>query len=161
MDILGVGGFSVGIISLGYAIYQTVQAKNAEHKADRSNEHLRGQIAFVVNALNKGSSQSQSPIQATYADLNGDGKQELLVTYPVGAHGANMIVFSWDSFGELREIGSFFGDCGPYFAVEDVDGDGLPEITTYIRNYDGNPVGDAPIPHYFKWINGEFQELRK
>jgi hypothetical protein len=126
----------VGIlISLAIAAWEYRRAVKAEALLDRTFRELPSQLVADLSRLvspSVASSQagSNTSLEVQHADLNGDGKPELLVTYLSGAHNTALQVYGsrshWD-FGLLAELES---STPTEFEVADVDNDGVPEITT-------------------------------
>ena len=95
------------------------------------------------------------------ADVNNDGREELLVASPWGPHSSMLHVFgqrdAWpDSFGKLTEISS---RTPAGFTVGDLDGDGSIEIATI------QPHGDEPYAAgirdevLYRWDGQQFAEV--
>ena len=136
MDILGIIGI---LISLVIAWWEHHKAKRAERLFNETLNKLPGQlvndIARLINRNPQANSvvtespNNQSSLAAQYVDLNGDGKEEMIVSYLSGPHSFAIQVYGprghWD-FGLLGEIK---GSTPHEYDLEDVDGDGLPEIT--------------------------------
>ena len=72
---------------------------------------------------------SSPGLQVSLADLNGDGRDELLVQFPAGAHGSGLQVFGFRGleFGLLAELGV---GTPVGFRVQDYDNDGRLEVVT-------------------------------
>jgi hypothetical protein len=66
-------------------------------------------------------------------DLTGDGGPELALRSAVGVHGTVLKIFRW-SGSRYDVVGDFFGDSG--VNLNDVDGDGVPEVVVGMRLYD-------------------------
>lgn len=86
-------------------------------------------------------------------DVNADGRPEILVSTPVGAHAESMYAFHWDG-SEYKQIGDFWSDA-PSIEVRDLDGDGICEVRTVCRNYDKNPLADSFVK-IFHWDGNEY-----
>lgn len=95
------------------------------------------------------------------ADVNNDGRDELLVASPWGPHSSMLHVFGqrdeWpDSFGKVTEISS---GTPAGFTVGDLDGDGNTEIATV------QPHGDEPYAagirdeFLYRWDGQDFAEI--
>lgn len=92
-------------------------------------------------------------------DIDNDGSPELLIDFPVGAHGANLKVYKYHPTNGMVELDTLAADCGPYFEINDFDNDGKLEVATFHRNYSGDPVGDPPIRRIFRMVKGKFKEV--
>ncbi|MBT9154984.1 MAG: hypothetical protein DDT39_01674 [Firmicutes bacterium] len=64
-----------------------------------------------------------------FADLNGDGKSEMLVSYLSGPHNTSLQVFGMKSDWEFGLLGEIIGQTPTDFDLEDIDGDGIPEVS--------------------------------
>ncbi len=136
MDPFGIVGI---LLSLAIAWWEHLKAKRAEHLLNESLNRLPGQlvgdIARLINrstATEAGATElrdGQNNLIVKYADLNGDGKDEMIVEYISGPHSAALQVFGqrnhWN-FGLLAELQ---GNTPHEYDLEDVDGDGVPEVT--------------------------------
>ena len=125
------------VISLAVAAWEYRRAVKAEALLDHTFKELPSQLVRDLSRLIQRSAVAGGHGNATepslvvqYADLNGDGKQELLVSYLSGAHNTALQVYgsrsNWD-FGLLGELRS---SMPTEFEVGDVDNDGVPEVTT-------------------------------
>lgn len=151
-----VSGWVVGVASLLYSVYQSYSNKKAEQRTNKSFEH----ISLVLSSI-RGVElpNNSSAIQTVTQDVNGDGREELLVSFPVGAHGANTKVFAWNIMDELHEIGTLSGDHAPYFYISPLNSRSTSAviITTLHRNYDS--LDDSPLRRNWQWNGSEFVEV--
>jgi hypothetical protein len=93
----------------------------------------------------------------SYADVNSDGSNELLIQYPFGAHASSLKIFGWHEY-EFREISEITTDTPTGFWVEDTDSDGQLEIVTVSVDE------DAGLPYVmglrsrvvYKWNGSNF-----
>lgn len=118
MDILAILGI---IISIAIAAWEYTRAEKAEKKLEKISQELPSAIVSNIvkhftslpPANQAGDAKSSIEIRstenlssATYADVNNDGKDELIVNFPIGAHGSAVQVYSLErgSFGLLAEL---------------------------------------------------------
>jgi hypothetical protein len=97
-----------------------------------------------------------------YVDVNHDGQQEILVQYPVGAHGSALKVFGWRD-SEFAELSRISVDTPGGFEIADFDGDGRIEIRTQETDWDkGVPYVVAPrILVTMRWDGTRFSEISR
>lgn len=134
---LGVIGI---LLSLAIAGWEYWRAEKAEHRLRETLTNLPVQLVADLSRLflnpespealtKKEFAPKQSVLISRVADINGDGEDELLVSYVSGLHNTAIQVYGkktpWD-FGLLGEI---VADTPTDFDLEDVDADGIPEIT--------------------------------
>lgn len=129
----------IGIaISLGIALWQYRQAQVAQRALSDNMKQLPGQM---VNDLSRLLKMSHEPSQQSeiatqggsltsrYADLNGDGEEELLVSYLSGPHNTALQVYGKRTPWEFGLLGEIYGSTPTEFDLEDVDEDGIPEVS--------------------------------
>jgi len=154
-------------ISLGIAFHEHRRANRAEVEVRRQMQALPERVA-VEHVLAR--PQSQPPASSSderafpmftvkYADLDGDGQDELIVTSPAGAHASELRVFGWRDLG-FQELG-VLGSANPIIRVEDVDGDGRLEVIKHEPDFStGEPYATAPsIEYVYRWDGQRFVEL--
>ena len=133
MDPLGIAGI---LLSLAIAWWERKKAKRAEHLLSESikrlPEQLVNDIARLINSpspttTNVGDVQSNLIVK--HADLNGDGKDEMIVEYLSGPHSTALQVFGQRGHWNFGLLGELIGNTPHEYDLEDVDGDGVPEIT--------------------------------
>jgi hypothetical protein len=97
-----------------------------------------------------------------YADVNHDGQQEIIVQYPIGAHGSALKVFGWRD-SEFAELARISVDTPGGFDIADFDGDGRIEIRTQETDWDkGVPYVVAPrILVTMRWDGIRFSEISR
>jgi hypothetical protein len=96
---------------------------------------------------------------AKYADLDGDGQDELLIQMPYGAHGSQVKVFGLRDW-EFKLIAELEVSAPSDFSVRDIDHDGRLEVTAI-------DVADTDFPYVsgfrdevtFRLENDKFLEL--
>src|SRR3990172_3280602 len=96
-------------MALGIAAWERRKASHAEGRMSRVLSDLPRQVATQLNAqLKKAEPQStvdrRGVFETSYADVDGDGNDELLVQFPAGAHGSALAVFGFRNFN-LELIG--------------------------------------------------------
>ncbi len=105
---------------------------------------------------------SRRLFQTSYADIDGDGEDELLVEMGTGAHGSILLVYGRQSW-EFKKLGELFSTTMGGFEVSDVDGDGRVEIKAYeIARRPGLPYVAGlhdEVVHRFQ--NGAFVEVSR
>ncbi len=94
-----------------------------------------------------------------HCDLDGDGREELLVQYPSGAHGTALKVFGWRN-GEFVELVTTGVGTPVPFEFGDVDDDGhLEVIGTETDWAAGKPYVSAPrVRIVYRWQSGTLVE---
>jgi hypothetical protein len=97
-----------------------------------------------------------------YADVNDDGQEEMLIQYPVGAHGSVLKVFGWRG-SEFGELASLSAGTPVGFDISDFDGDGKIEIRTEETDWTtGLPYVNAPrIVLLMRWDGTRFTEVSR
>jgi len=91
-------------------------------------------------------------------DLNSDGVLEIIASSPAGAHGERMHIFRWDGQSYVC-VGEFFSDA-PSIEIEDVDHDGMDEVTVKQRDYKTDPMSNS-IFQIFHWVDGRYQLMQE
>lgn len=107
------------------------------------------------------------PVAVGYADVNNDGRPELLVQHPIGAHSSMLKVYGWRGdfpAGDFGEFGELQSSCPSSFHVEDIDGDGRLEVLTVDLDWNDMPEGRgyANGPRYrmvYRWIDDRFERV--
>ena len=176
MDAVTLIGIVLGLMGLvlttSIAIWQHSEAKKAKAELNGLLQSLPSQVFDNVSRLLQanqpefselyGMLNSEKALQSRYADLDVDGKDELLVQYPIGAHGAALQVFGFRDW-EFKLIAELSIDTPAGFVAEDVDGDGRLEIVT-------NEVSqDADFPYvlgfrdevWYRLENDRFVEVKR
>lgn len=173
MEALGLALGLIGIgVSIAIAIWQHSKAKTAER-------HLASVLGSLPNALLDVVKQvlaskphddggSQSPeiedrrFQAHYADLDGDGEDELLLEVDTGAYASVLLVYGVQSW-ELKKLGELYSTTIGGFEVGDLDGDGRIEVRTneIARRPDLPYVAGLRDEVVYRFQKGEFVELSR
>jgi hypothetical protein len=125
----------VGLLfGLAIAVMEHRRANKAEARSQSAEAQLQNLLkslpteflkVFLEHEANKSerTSSSDRSIEISYADLNGDGRDELIVEFISGPHNTAIHVFgSWGVHGEIYSSTPM----GFYFA--DVDNDGAMEV---------------------------------
>jgi hypothetical protein len=151
-------------------------AKWQNRRADIQSSSLEGMLRTlphqIIEALKAGAHtvsvtsnrltqlEGRWPSHISFADVDNDGTQELLVQYPSGAHGNALQVFGWreNEYVELARIG--VGVPVP-FEFADFDGDGMTEVLGKESDWStGLPY--SLVPRYsfrLRWQDGSFREV--
>ena len=145
------------LLSIVWMVIAIALASWQVRKTRRAQKALKG--ALVAAGTIPGESTMQS---VEYVDVNHDGKQELIVQYPVGAHGSALKVFGWRD-GEFAELARISVDTPGGFDIADFDGDGRIEIRTQETDWDkGVPYVVAPrIIVTMRWDGTRFSEISR
>lgn len=104
-----------------------------------------------------------------YADVNNDGRVELLVQHASGVHSTSLMILGWDDqhqFGELTTLGT---GTPAGFTVGDLDGDGVIEVATVDVDWDretepgrtASYAEGARTELLYRWRAGGFQEVAR
>lgn len=101
-------------------------------------------------------------------DIDGDGKDEILLFYYMGAHSGGMYIYKYadgkldlvkisekDKRGMTKMYDSGFFTCVPAIYVEDIDRDTNCEVITEDRNYSGDPLRESWI-YVYKLQDGAY-----
>jgi len=166
-DYVGIAGI---VIAVGIAFWENRKAARAEA---RLKDGLDGIPAKVVDSLKtivvagnapdaKAVLPENWPVGVQFLDADGDGKKELVVQYPAGAHGSQLKVFAWRQ-GEFSEIGTLAVGTPVGFEIGDFDGDGKPEIKTDETDWSaGLPYVTAPrVTLLYRWDGSKFAEVSR
>ncbi|MEO1208217.1 MAG: VCBS repeat-containing protein [Cyanobacteria bacterium J06638_20] len=142
------------LISLGIAAWQTKKANDTESKLFKILKSLPSQLTENISSTFQTANltsddlsfqeseeltdsaiiESREPLsQAIYRDLDGDGREELIVQFPFGLHGVAMQVYGLSNF-EFRLIAQLTTDAPVFFEFEDVNNDGRIEIKSIETN---------------------------
>jgi hypothetical protein len=166
LDPVSIGGIA---LALAIAWWQSRDAARAKVELKNAMQTIPDSVATalraIVSARNKDVKENPQnnagwPMDIEYADVDGDGRNELLVQYPAGAHGSNLKVFGWKQ-GEFTEI-AWLGVGTPVgFDFGDFDGDGKIEIKTEETDWSsGLCYAEAPrIVLMYRWNGTEFEEF--
>lgn len=122
-------------LSLAIAVWEHHRANRAEAMLARTFQDLPtklvADLSRLIGKMENGEAPgtSGSSLSVQKADLNGDGNQELLVSFLSGPHNTALQVFGMKSPWEFGLLGEIYGSTPTEFDLEDVDGDGLPEVS--------------------------------
>lgn len=159
------------IAALSFAFWKSRQASAAKSAAAEARNELPRLIAETLHWIigsGKGEPASSGRAPMTwsgsidYADVNGDGRNELLVQYPAGAHGCALRVFGLSPSG-IEEL-AYVGTGTPAgFEFGDFDGDGKVEIKTQETDWGaGLPYATAPrFTLLLRWDGSRFAEVSR
>jgi len=158
-------------IALGFAWWQGRKAVLARRTLVLAVEELPskviGAVRFILQLDQQGS--TIDPVVAErwcgaidYVDVNEDGREELLVQYPTGAHGSALRILVWRN-NKFEELASLRVGTPVGFEFGDFDGDGRVEIRTQETDWSVNlPYVRAPQSVLlFRWNGTEFAEVSK
>ena len=129
---LSVLGIIISLVIAGWEHHRANKAEAELAKAFRDlPEKLLGDFARLVGAsVTEGKTdQTDSSLNIQHADLNGDGKPELLVSFLSGPHTTALQVFGMKSHWEFGLLGEIYGSTPTDFDLEDVNGDGVLEVS--------------------------------
>ncbi len=168
IDPVGIAGIVIG---LGIALWQNRKAVRAEADLNSAMDAVPGRVAdalkTIISAGNtpevKAAQPEGWPGGVEYVDVDGDGKKELAVQYPAGAHGSQLKVFKWSHHGDFAEIGHLGVGTPVGFDFGDFDGDGKPEIRTEETDWSaGLPYVTAPrMTLLYRWNGSDFVEVSR
>ena len=172
MDVIGIIGIVLAVISFGFSIWWYRRANKAEKNLQRVLQHLPTELLnnvsrFIATPQSEihelyDLQESERTLHTSYADLDGDGQDELLVQYPYGAHAAVLQVFGFRD-GDFKLIDELTIDTMAGFLAKDVDGDGRLEVVTHEVSH------DADFPYvmgfrdeiWYRLENDRFVEIRR
>jgi hypothetical protein len=128
LSVLGIF-LAVAIAGLEYH-----RANRAEAALDRAfntlPQRLVADLARMIDTQATATAdETRTGLTTQYADLNGDGNPELLVSYLSGPHNISLQVFGMKNHWEFGLLGETFGQTPTDFEVEDVNDDGIPEVS--------------------------------
>ncbi|MGE3348754.1 MAG: FG-GAP repeat domain-containing protein [Ramlibacter sp.] len=173
MELMGLALGLLGIfLSIAIAIWQHSKAKSAE-------QHLASVLSSLPEVLLEGigkaiTSRAQTGgekyvpddshrmFRARYADVDGDGEDELLVEMNTGAYASVLLVYGLRSW-EFKKIGELYSTVTGGFEIADFDGDGRLEVRTdEIAHRPGLPyVAGLRDEVVYRLQDGTFVELSR
>lgn len=175
--VLGGAGLLLAAVGVALSIWGVAHARAADRRAEDRDERagqrtnaIGHQVTDIARALGLPNVPKEGvALDAAearrwalgVADVNNDGRDELLVASPWGPHSSMLHVFGqrneWpDSFGKLAELGS---GTPAGFTIGDLDGDGRIELATI------QPHGDEPYATgirdevLYRWDGDAFAEV--
>ena len=165
LGILGV----LFVTALGFVWWEKRQLAEARIALNQAANDLplivTGALRFIIQLNPKGSMVQGIPGKEwcgaiDYADVNGDGKKELLLQHPTGAHGSTLKILEWKT-GKLEELADLSVGTPAGFDFGDFDGDGKIEIRTEETDWSsGLPYVSAPrLILFFRWNGVRFIEV--
>ena len=167
LDPIGIAGILIGG---AIAWWQNRKAARMESALNHNLAAVPGKIADTLKAIVASTNAPEAkaalpdnwPMAIDYADVDGDGKNELLVQYPSGAHGSQLKVFAWRQ-GDFSEIGALAAGTPAGFDVGDFDGDSRTEIKAEEVDWNaGQPYVTAPrIELLYRWNGSLFEEVSR
>ena len=177
IDPIGIAGLVIGVagiaIGVGIALWQNRKAADAEAALNVALNAIPDKVAAAVQTIvvagNTEEAKAETtalpdnwPMAVEYIDVDGDGKKEMLVHYPAGAHGSQLKIFAW-RYGEFTEIATLGVGTPVGFEVADFDGDGKPEIKTQETDWSaGLPYVSAPrMTLLYRWNGSKFAEVSR
>jgi hypothetical protein len=126
------------LLSVAIAVWEHRRANKAEALLKKTLVELPRRLISDISRLvappdpDKNETESDaSGLHVRYADLNGDGRDELLISHLSGAHNTTLQVYGMKSFYEFGLIDELSSSVPTEFDLEDVDGDGAPEIVIF------------------------------
>lgn len=170
VEILLALGIPSIIVSIWIAVWQNRKAKRAQAQFEGELANLPERVSRTVRAVIEAApSQSADsltnpewPSAIDYADVDNDGKTELLVQYLAGAHGNALQVFGWRD-REFKKIAALGVGTPVPFEFGDFDGDGLTEIKGTETDWSvGLPYSMAPrVEVLYRWDGNKFREVSR
>ena len=159
------------VISLGIAWWQTRSVARARQALDLAEQELPSKVLDALRLLiqlsqevSTGHPSSLEPWCGVidYLDVNEDGERELLVQYPIGAHGSALKILVWRD-ARFNEISTLTVGTPTGFEIGDFDGDGKTEIRTQETDWSvGLPYASAPrLFLFFRWNGSTFMEVHR
>lgn len=122
------------LFAIAIAIWQYIEARKAKAELESVLELLPEQLVSsvkdYVTRFGDGPdeiSSSDFRLTAKYADLDGDGHDELLIQTPFGLHNSQMKVLGFRDW-EFKLIAELEVMAPSDFEVRDIDGDGRLEV---------------------------------
>jgi hypothetical protein len=182
-------GLLIGVLSFLYAIWQHVEARQAARRAEEAEATLRvalddlpRQLAEAMTLVAQKAPPSEHAsgpgTQANrqtrdwsltgswnsldHADVDNDGREELLVQYPGGVHGSVLQVFGLKD-GVFTELASLGTGTPTGFRWADFDGDGQVEIEGEETDWSSDePYVSAPrLRVRWRWNGQTFVEVSR
>jgi hypothetical protein len=163
-------------MSVGYLVALVIAVGGialGELRARRSSKRLNALPAELEERVLRMVFPHQEPIvgeqhtdehdaYAGYADLNGDGRAELVIQHPAGVHGMALRVWGWDgfNFGEIAITGS---GTPTNARIVDIDADGRLEVGVLETDWAaGRPYANAPsVEVFYRLEDGAFVEVAR
>ncbi len=129
---LSILGIVISLVIAGWEHHRANKAEAELAKAFRDlPERLLGDFAKLIGTslTEERTEQSDSSLSIQHADLNGDGKPELLVTFLSGPRNTALQVFGMKSHWEFGLLGEIYASTPTDFDLEDVNSDGVLEVS--------------------------------
>lgn len=181
-------GLALAVLSLFYAFWQHYEARQSARRAEQAErklissvDELPRKVAEALNVVVHSSSKAGDAASDTpaipsgfasslsgalnvidHVDLDNDGREELVIQYPGGAHGSVLQVFGFRD-GEFVELGALGIGTPNGFQWGDFDGDGRLEIEGEETDWTaGEPYVSAPrLRLRWRWDGREFVEVAR
>jgi hypothetical protein len=154
------------LAGLAIAWWKQREAHRTKQALNAALEAFPAGVAAALDTVLE-SSQEDVPTSAAlpvvnYQDVNADGKRELLVQYPAGAHGSGLRIFGWKD-GEFRQLARLGVGTPVGFEYGDFDGDGNIEIRTEEIDWSANlPYVSSPrVVLLIRWNGTDFVEVSR
>ncbi|WP_166213165.1 hypothetical protein [Cognatiluteimonas telluris] len=167
MDFLGIAGIVIG---LAIAAWEYVRAKKAEAELARVLHELPGQLVenitrFISQPLSNNPSEVHSQdnySSAQYFDIDNDGRDELIVQFPAGAHGSAIQIYGFNGNQIHLRAETWSGTpCG--FEIDTSD----PTHSPLLRSVEISDASELPYVYGLRDVvwhrleNGELIEYKR
>lgn len=157
---LGIAGLLIGIAGIAVAVVTYARSeRGSRERAERLPDKIADRVRLIL-AIPKPDDPNALGAYAGYADINNDGRPELIIQHPAGVHGMAFLVFGWRGF-DFGEVATTSWGTPTSVKIKDFDGDGQLEIGILVSDWEaGRPYINAPsIEVHYRLEGNDFVEV--